>query len=334
VAFTDTNGNYTVGATSNNWKIKMTTERLSRRGYLAPQNNALTAFAGSGSVTGANIGLYKGNGLFYGQVTISNSPVPNVTIVANDSQQLFDSKGYTDVNGNYGVVTLVSTNAFGTNSVTWFAAPDISDESGAMVGVFADDIFSDVNNVDFNSGQSVLENFIGLPVTTNISGQLVNNEGAPLSGVSVGANATIDGNEFTTAYVTTDNNGDFSFGAANGVWNVNANCCGSDGLDDLGYYDPANYHVVNIPPDNPLQIVVYPANIPILGQPGKISPSQFNFNLYGVDGDNYTIQANTNLATTNWATLTTVTNLPGSPYLIQDFQATNTTRFYRAFESQ
>ena len=332
VGFTGTNGDYTFGATSNNWKIKLSAERLSRRAYLAPQNNALTAFAGSGPVTGANIGIYKGNALFYGQVTISNLPVPNLALYCNDGDQMFSSKGYTDANGNYGMVALVSTNAFGTNSVMWYAAPDISDQSGAMAGAFANYIFSSANNVSFTNNQSILQNFIGLPITTTISGQLVNNQGAPISNISVGANASIDGDEFTTAYVTTDNNGDFSFGAANGQWFVSANCCGSDGLDDIGYYDPANFHIVNIPPDSPVQIVVYPANVPILAQPGKISSSQFNFNLYGVDGNNYTIQASTNLAT--WTTLTTVTNLPGNPFLIQDFQATNVARFYRAFESQ
>ncbi|HEY1787892.1 MAG TPA: carboxypeptidase-like regulatory domain-containing protein [Verrucomicrobiae bacterium] len=334
VAFTDTNGNFTVGATSNNWKIKISDERLSRRGYLAPQNNALTAFAGSGPVTGADIGLDKGNALFYGQVTISNLPVPNVAVGCNDSEQLFSSKGYTDANGNYGVVALVGTNAFGTNSVSWNCAPDVSDESGAMSGAFANYIFSYVNSVNIASNQSVLQNFIGLPITATISGQLVNNQGIPIPNISVGANNSTNGNQFTTAYVTTDNNGDFSFGAANGQWYVNANCCGSDGLDDIGYYDPVNLHVVNIPPNNPVQIVVYPANLPVLAQPGKVSPSQFNLNLYGVNGDNYTIQSSTNLETANWATFATVTNLPSSPYLIEDFQATNAARFYRAFESQ
>jgi hypothetical protein len=334
VAFTDTNGNYTLGATSNNWKIKLSAERLSRRGYLAPQGNGVTAFAGSGPVTGANIGLYKGNGLFYGQVTISNMPVPNVTIDCNDDEQLLNGKGYTDANGNYGVATLISTNAFGTNVPSWYAAPDISDESGALAGTFGNFIFSYVDNVGFTNNQAVLQNFIGLPITATISGQLVNNQGIPLSGISVGANAYTNGNQFTTAYVDTDNNGNFSFGAANGQWYVSVNCCGSEGLDDFGYYDPANFHLVSIPPDNSLQIVVYPANLPILGQPGKISSSQFNLNLYGLSGDNYTIQASTNLGTANWTTLTTITNFPGSPYLIQDFQATNIARFYRAFESQ
>jgi hypothetical protein len=133
--------------------------------------------------------------------------------------------------------------------------------------------------------------------------------------------------------VDTYSNVDYSFGATSGQWYVNANCCGSDGLDNINFYDPDSFHPANIPPTNPVvNIVVYPASLPLLGQPGRVSSSQFNLNLYGASGFNYTIQASTNLATTNWSTLTIISNLPGNPYLIQDFQATNAARFYRAFQ--
>jgi hypothetical protein len=332
VVFTDTNGNYTFYGTSNNWKIKISDERLARRGYLTPQGNALTVDASFGPVANANIGLYKGNALFYGQVTISNVPVPNAAIAANDDQQLLSSKGFTDLNGNYGVAVLVNTNVLGTNA-TWNCSPNTADSTGTAIFALANYIFSQVSEVGFTNNQSVLQNFIGLPVTATISGRLVNNQGTPLASIGIGANATISSNQFTTAYIDTDTNGDYSFGAASGQWYVNANCCGNDGLDNFGYYDPANEHVVNIPPTNAVvNIVVYPANLPLLGQPGKIPPQQFNFNLYGASGFNYTVQASTNLATTNWSTLTIVSNFPGSPYLIQDTHATNTARFYRAFK--
>ena len=53
VGFSDTNGNYTFYGTSNNWKIKVSDERLARRAYLAPQGNALTVDASFGNVTNA-----------------------------------------------------------------------------------------------------------------------------------------------------------------------------------------------------------------------------------------------------------------------------------------
>jgi hypothetical protein len=332
VGFTDTNGNYTLSGTSNNWKIKISDERLTRRAYLAPQGNALTVDASFGNVANANIGLYRGNALFYGQVTISGVPVPNCAMGGNDSDQQFNTKGYTDLNGNYGVVALVDTNVLDPGA-TWNCSPNNSDQSGSRIEALANYIFSEVDGVVLTTNESVLANFIGLPVTATISGRMVNNQGVPVSGVGVGASANIDGSQFITTFVDTDANGNYSFGTASGQWFINANCCGSDGLDDFGYYDPTNSYIVNIPPDNAVvNLVVYPANVPLLGQPGRVSSSQFNLNLYGASGLNYTVQGSTNLSSGNWFPVTVVTNLPGNPYLIQDFHATNTARFYRAFQ--
>ena len=330
VAFTDTNGNFTIGVTSNNWKIKVSAERLSRRGYLTPQGNALTVNAAAGSVTGAKIGLYKGNALFYGQFTISNAPVPNAPMECNDDGQLLSGKCYTDTNGNYAVAALVNTNVLGTNA-TWYCSPNPGDQTGLNADALSNYVFSQIDNVGLTNDEAVAQNFIGLPITGTISGRLVNNLGVPLSSISVGANATIGGSQFVTDFVDTDTNGDFSFGVANGQWYVNANCCGSDGLDNAGYYDPDNLHVITIPTNDPVvTIVVYPANQPVMGQPLYITPARFSFELYGANGNNYTIQTSTNLASTNWSTLTVVSNLV-NPYFFEDFQATNSTRFYRVF---
>jgi hypothetical protein len=331
VAFTDKNGNYTIGATSNNWKIRITPDRLADRAYLTPQNNALKVDASFGSVTNGNIGLYRGNALFYGRVTISNVPVANLAMDCNDDQQLLNGKSYTDLNGNYAMMALADTNLLGPNAM-WNCNPNTGDETGPRIDTFNNYIFNQAENVSLTNNQTVLENFIGLPVTATISGRVVNNQGTPVPFLGVGANATIDGYTFVTEFQDTDTNGNFSFGAASGQWYVNVNCCGNDGLDNAGYYDP-NSHIVNIPPTNQLvDIVIYPANVPLLGQPGKVSSSQFNLNLYGANGFNYTVQTSTNLASSNWSTLTVVSNLPSSPFLIQDFNATNQARFYRAFQ--
>lgn len=333
VTFTDTNGNYTLGATSNNWKIKLTDERLSRRGYLTPQGNALTVNASFGAVSNANIGLYRGNALFYGQLTIGGAPVTNAAIECNDNDQLLNSKAYTLMNGDYGVVALVNTNVLPAGT-SWNVAPNVNDETGSRLTSLVNYIYSVNENALLpNTNISYLQNFVGLPITGTISGHLVNNLGVPVPGVGVGGGASVSGNQLVTSFPDTDANGAFSFGVANGSWNVQPNCCGSDGLDDFGYYVPSNY-VVNVPPDNStITIVVYPADVPLLAQPGAVSRSQFNFNLYGASGYNYTVQTTTNL-NKSWSTLTVVTNLPNSPYLIEDFQATNSMRFYRAFESQ
>ncbi|MGA9450643.1 MAG: carboxypeptidase regulatory-like domain-containing protein [Verrucomicrobiia bacterium] len=328
VAFTDTNGDYTAYATSNNWKISLTSERLARRGYVAPQNSALQVNATLGDVTNASIALYKGNALFYGQLTISNMPVPNITIECNDSNQLFSGKSYTDTNGNYAVAALVDTNVLGPN-ITWFCSPNTGNEIETVLFNY---IVNQTQNVTLTNGQAFLQNFSALPVTATISGRLVNNLGVPLSGISVGASATINSDQYGTAYVDTDTNGDYSFGAASGQWYVDVNCCGSHGLDSQGYYDPIGLHAVTIPPTNAIvNITAYPVGTPFLSQAEQISPTQFGFNLSGSSGNNYTVQASTNLASTNWFTLTIISNLPGNAVFIQDNEATNSQRFYRAF---
>jgi hypothetical protein len=67
---------------------------------------------------------------------------------------------------------------------------------------------------------------------------------------------------------------------------------------------------------------------PRLDQVAKRSGTQFRFQLSGTVGQTYSVQASTNLASTNWLTLMT-TNLSASPALIQDNQATAAQRFYR-----
>jgi hypothetical protein len=67
---------------------------------------------------------------------------------------------------------------------------------------------------------------------------------------------------------------------------------------------------------------------PKLDQGARLSASQFHFQLTGAMGQNYTVQACTNLASTNWFTLM-ITNLSANPVFIQDNQATNKQRFYR-----
>ena len=67
-----------------------------------------------------------------------------------------------------------------------------------------------------------------------------------------------------------------------------------------------------------------------VSHPAKLSSTQFGFQLSGLQGQNYTILASTNvsLPISNWFPVLT-TNLSTSPAFIQDNQATNKQRFYR-----
>lgn len=336
VGFTDTNGDYAFNVLSNNWKINVTPERVSRRGYVTPQGYALKVNATLGSVTNGNIGLYRGNALFYGQLTVTDTPVANIVVSDNDGDALFNAKSYTDANGNYAVVALVNSNVLGTNDFGWLCTADLSD--GGSGGTLLNFIFNQAAGnqglgVSLTSGEAYLNDLVGLPIDATISGQLVNNQGVPLSGISVGASATINGLQYVTTYVDTDSNGDYSVGAADGQWYVNASNTGNDGLGNYGDYDPQQGHLVTIPPTNVvINITAYPIGTPFLSELEKISATQFGFNLIGSAGYNYTVQASTNLASPNWFTLTTITNFSGNELFIDDYQATNAARFYRVIE--
>ena len=322
IAFADTNGNYSAPVTSNIWKIKVESSQMAHRGYIVPENNAATVNAALGSVTNANLALLKGNALYYGRFTDnSGNPLVNYDLVANDSSNQFKADGFTDTNGDFGVVVLNSTNS------PWSTGP-----GGDNIGAASYIVNSQQNSIS-NNITTASNNFYTLPINAEISGQLTDNTGHPVTTVSMSAFLTNGDGTFNADFVDTDTNGDYAFGASTGTWHVFANPYGGHSLAGAGLYDPIPYHPVTIPPTNAVvNIVAYPANLPLLGQPVHVSGSQFNFNLYGANDDNYTVQATTNLASTNWLTLVVVSNLPSSPFLIEDNQATNTIRFYRAFE--
>jgi hypothetical protein len=72
------------------------------------------------------------------------------------------------------------------------------------------------------------------------------------------------------------------------------------------------------------------ASPPVLSQPARLSSNLFQFQMSGMVGT-YTVLYSTNAALrlSNWSTLLT-TGLSASPVIIQDTQATNQQRFYRA----
>ena len=79
-------------------------------------------------------------------------------------------------------------------------------------------------------------------------------------------------------------------------------------------------------------LTAYPTNVFFLTQPGRSSSTRFGMTLIAAPGFNYTVLDTTNLpaSTSNWSTLLIISNLVGSPYVLQDNLATNSRKFYRA----
>jgi len=150
---------------------------------------------------------------------------------------------------------------------------------------------------------------------TDANGSLVFSTAAPATNLAAALNGTV------TSVVMPANT--FKLGAAyTGVvsfiriTNVNA----------TGYPGAVGVTCVSVRTRLPLVTL---SAAPVLSQPARKSGSVFSFQLSGLPGQTYTILASTNLAKTNWVPVLT-TNLSSSPALIQDNQATNKQRFYRA----
>ncbi len=314
VVFTDTNGNYSSATAPGFWKIKPAKERLARRAYVISQNT-FQVDATAGSVTNANLALYKANALFYGRITDNSSaPLANIIFDASDFNNQFNGKGYSDPNGNYAVAVLAATND------QWFCSPN---QSSAL----ANYILNSFESTNVSIGQSILENFVALPITAHITGQVRDNSGNPVIGVNINAN-TFDGS-YQALNANTDSSGNYSLGVASGSWMVDFSYGGEGGLDTAGFVDYYGPYSVSIPPTNAvLNLTVYPLGTPLITSPHRISSSQFGFNLNGASNVNYTVQVSTNPASTNWTSLFSL-QLTNSVFPIVDTTATNSPRFYR-----
>jgi len=320
VAFTDTNGNYSVAVTPDFWKIQPSKERLARRAYVLPEATFQVDATG-GNVTNANIALPKGNALFYGRLTDNASnPFANVEVDANTDNNTYSAKGYSDPNGYYAVAVLGDvTNEWNCN---------VNNGKNTTIASYVLNTFESTTNVP---NQVNLQNFIALPTTATISGHVRDNAGTNVTGVTLNANATIGGDNYQTLDSTTDNSGNYSLSVASGQWNVHFLAGGqsSDNLDQHGYEDLTAPHIVNIPPTNAvLNLTVYPLGTPVISSVQRFSSTQFGFNVSGALNVNYTVQVSTNLASTNWFSLFSF-QLTANPFPVVDTSATNSPRFYR-----
>jgi Carboxypeptidase regulatory-like domain len=320
IAFTDTNGNYSAAVTPSMWKVQPTKERLARRAYVLPKTTNQWDTT-TNSVTNANIALPHGNALFYGRITDnSNAPFANVEMDASANND-YGAKGYSDANGNYAVAILG-----GFTNEYWNCG--VYSGGGTPVGNY---VLNQFYSLIISSNQTVLQNFVALPAIARISGQVLDNSGSPVTGVSLFAFTSVGTNNYQTLDGTTDNSGNYALAVATGAWNLNFLIGGgfSDTLDSHGYEDLTAPHIVPIPPTNViLNLTVYPIGTPVIGSPQRYSPTQFGFVVNGATNVNYTVQVSTSLTSPNWSTVTSFT-LFTNPVPVVDAHATSSPRFYR-----
>ena len=319
VVFTDSNGNYSAALTPSYWVAQPEKHRLTRRAYILPEAVPFQFDASGGNVTNANIGLPRGNALFYGRITdISNNVYANIEVdgSANNS---YDAKGFSDQNGYYSVAVL------GDNTNQWYC--NINSGKNTSLANF---VLNTSDSVTLSNSQTVLQNFIALPATATISGYVQDNSGNNVTGVGLNAFANIGGNNYQSLDGTTDNSGNYSLSVAAGQWMVQMFTGNfSDSLDTLGYVDLYTPHLVDVPPTNAiLNITVYPFGTPLMTGPQRFGSQQFSFAINGAVNMSYSVQVSTNLSSTNWTDLFSL-QLTNNMTVVTDYNATNSPRFYR-----
>jgi hypothetical protein len=229
IGFTDTNGNFSVGVRSGQWKVKGDDTTLIVHGYLGLQNGTnVTAGA-----TGVTLTVPKATALIYGSVKDNlGNPLVGLDVYANDNNNLYQTDGYTDASGNYvlGVLGLGSSDS-------WYVQANGNNQ-------LTNYIFTQENiNGNINAGQAVLQNFTAALATNYIIGNVKFN-GNPIGGVGVWASATINSVDYFQ-YVNADGSGNYSLNVANGSWTVGLEtCCGNSSLDGIlgsgNYQSPTN----------------------------------------------------------------------------------------------
>ena len=233
IGFTDTNGNFTVGVQSGQWSVKADDTSLIVHGYMGLQNKT-NVNAGATNVT---IGVPQATALIYGIVKDNlGNPLPALDVYANDqNNNLYQTDGYTDANGNYvlGVLGLGSIDS-------WWV--DANDNNQLTNYVFSQETI----NGSIAAGQAVLQNFTGLLATNFITGN-VKCSGTNIVNVNVYAYTTINSVNYNPE-VDTDANGNYSLNVINGSWTVAINCNGGDySLDNIlgsgNYQCPNNQNV-------------------------------------------------------------------------------------------
>ncbi len=235
ICVTDTNGYFTAGVTPTQWGIGGDSAGLAFHGYVGYQGKAVVDTS-TGSVAGLTFALPRGTALFYGKVTdgAGHPPGSAVAMYGQDNNGNYQSDGYTDSNGNY--VTMV-LGGLGVND-TWNISVD--NKSAFPNEIFSQPQIDQNGGANLVAGQAFRADFSVLAVTAQISGSLKDASGKPIANVDVYASATMNGNSFNQNG-TTDANGNYSMGVANGTWSVGVNCCNNCGGNSL----PSNYGCPN-----------------------------------------------------------------------------------------
>jgi hypothetical protein len=193
--FTDATGNYVLGVSAANWRVRPERAQLAQIGYLGLDEYSYTSTL-SGNVTGLDFPMPKATALIYGTLRDrQNRALADLSVSADDNYYQADGRG-------------VATNFYlGVTAGDWRVSQD--DTELASQGYF-----ERTTNVTLAAGQAVRVDLVLASVTAHVRGRLVDSTGAPVAMVGLGANHGQD-----NASSRTDASGGFDLGVYGGQWN-------------------------------------------------------------------------------------------------------------------
>jgi len=301
---TDTNGHYRFYCLPGIYVVGA----LNLNGAIYSQSAFVTV--GCGQMATNN--LLVTNGTFYiaGRVTDSGTGlgIPALGVDANSANGLGVAAS-TDTDGYY--VLQVTPNTWAVHPSTG-AAPEAGYVDPKRINVVLTS--ASVSNV----------NFVLSKPTAVVYGTVRDTLSNPVFGVQVSARDQPNtlhsvGRSFVT-------NASYSLGVQAGTWNPAPD---SGDLALRGLIGSGSNVTLASGQATNINFIVTRTNWPVLQAPLHSSSSGFQFILNGLAGQDYSIEQITNLALGNWVAVL-ATNAPCDTVLIQDTQATNDARFYRA----
>ena len=229
LAFCDGQGNFTLPATAEEWKVKVNEDSgVAQLGYVAAGNSIRTNVT-SGSASNLNFQFSKASALIYGAVRDNQSnAVANLRIRGNDSSFNYNALGGSDGQGNYAVGAFAST---------WNIGPD-------NYALAANNLIGQGANVTVTNWQALRQDFIVRHTTAHLRGRAIDDTGTPLGNMSLVVQLFMgSGPGSTSIYPQTGNDGTFDAGVFAGPWNIALECGGAAALGVVG--PSLNFNVVN-----------------------------------------------------------------------------------------
>jgi hypothetical protein len=305
---TDSNGNYTLEAPPGDYSVIAAKSNFVMNGSTAP-----SAILNSGATITTNLTLIAATQTISGSVVDSTTRngLGGILLTVHDKTSGLEAGAFTDSNGNFTVPAIASSQWKMKCSIMGLAA---ANHLGLQNSPVVDTTVGSV------SGLTIAVPW-GLAI---IYGTVKDDQAHPIPGLRLWFNSS---NTYETATVT-DAKGNYQACAFGGDWNASFD---TDVPLLANYLWPTNG--VGVSATNyratELDFVLPIIGEPVLSQPVNLPGGRFGFNLAGLIGTNYVVQACTDLSMSNWFTVLS-TNLTASPAFIRDDQATNGSRFYRA----